>query len=291
MAAISPRDVLKAFRGELHHREKPVNDVKYNTVYYGRRVNGPQFPWCGTAIFWVFLQCGVDLRERGIRNAASTNAFDADCARMGWRRVPKEKAQAGDVVFYDFGDLGAGDVAGDNDHVGICSKAASGGFLWALEGNTDGQGSRTGGQVLEQHRRLGLVRHVYRPPYGDWSKDLGAKPQSVEDDMPSAKEVAEALLDADVPLTPGAARDLNVRGKRPSQTVRQLLMYGGSLDARLLAYQAARFAALTSALQQVTGGAVDLAKVQEAAKAGAEEALGEVLSDAFQAAADAAQAD
>lgn len=50
--------------GEVGTTEYPPNsnNVKYNTWYYGRQVQGKNYPWCATFVSWIFytLDSGVD---------------------------------------------------------------------------------------------------------------------------------------------------------------------------------------------------------------------------------------
>lgn len=41
---------------EIGVKETGVNNVKYNTEYYGRAVNGENYPWCAVFAWWVFKQ-------------------------------------------------------------------------------------------------------------------------------------------------------------------------------------------------------------------------------------------
>jgi hypothetical protein len=228
-------------------------------------------------VWWVFRECGVDLREHGIAAPISTNAFDADAVKAGWRRVPKEKTQPGDVVFYDFGDLGAGDVDGDNDHVGICSRSASGGRLWAIEGNTQsgtGGNQANGGGVFERHRQLSLVRHVYRPPYEAWSREFGSQGKAEEDDVSPedhAKirdEVADEIMQRFLKL--GIVPSTNGDGAQIKATLVSTL----SSMNRKLNTQAGVLAAVVAAVSQLSGGGVlDMAAIEAAAERGAEQGV------------------
>lgn len=40
--------------------ETPLNDILYNTWYYGRHVNGAEFPWCCVFISWCAYQANIN---------------------------------------------------------------------------------------------------------------------------------------------------------------------------------------------------------------------------------------
>lgn len=51
--------ILEIARSQIGTRESPANsdNVKYNTVYYGREVSG-KYPWCAVFVWWVFREAG-----------------------------------------------------------------------------------------------------------------------------------------------------------------------------------------------------------------------------------------
>lgn len=158
--------VVARARAEIGTTENPAGS---NRTEYGAAYGQNGVAWCGIFVWWVLRESGYDLRRHGFGAPASTNELDADARRAaGWRRVSPAEAQPGDVVVYDFGSLGRGEPADDADHVGIVSRAATGGALRAIEGNTSptSSGSQAnGGGVYERTRSLTLVRSVFRPPY------------------------------------------------------------------------------------------------------------------------------
>ena len=62
--------ILEIARSQIGTRESPANsdNVKYNTVYYGREVSG-KYPWCAVFVWWVFREAV------GLCKAASCTAF------------------------------------------------------------------------------------------------------------------------------------------------------------------------------------------------------------------------
>jgi hypothetical protein len=156
--------LLKVAMGEVGTTEDPVNKTKYGEEY---GLDGVF--WCGIFIWWCFKHAGYDMRFHGFSNPASTNARLANARKApGWKEIKDFKdARPGDLVLYDFGDLGAGDTADDADHVGIVTRRVSDGHFSAVEGNTSGaQGSQhDGGGVFTKRRSLGQVKAMFRPPF------------------------------------------------------------------------------------------------------------------------------
>ena len=56
---------------EIGVKETGVNNVKYNTEYYGRAVNGENYPWCAVFVQWVFKHAGASALFCGGAKTAS----------------------------------------------------------------------------------------------------------------------------------------------------------------------------------------------------------------------------
>jgi hypothetical protein len=138
------RALLKVERLQLGVHEKPAgsNDVKYNTAYYGRRVRekpigreDPVYPWCVVFQWWCFQKAGI---PTSIFPEAS-NVF----ATMRWYKKRKRfghKPHVGSLVILKC------------SHIGLVEKVLPHGRIQTIEGNTDANGSRTGGQVMRRVR-------------------------------------------------------------------------------------------------------------------------------------------
>lgn len=50
---------LETARSQVGVKEIPVNEVKYNTWYYGRKVNESSYPWCVVFVCWCANKVGV----------------------------------------------------------------------------------------------------------------------------------------------------------------------------------------------------------------------------------------
>lgn len=51
--------IVELALSQIGVKEIPQNEVKYNTWYYGRVVNGSQYAWCAVFISWLANQCGI----------------------------------------------------------------------------------------------------------------------------------------------------------------------------------------------------------------------------------------
>lgn len=135
--------VLDVARRELGTQESPVNsnNVKYNTWYYGRAVRGDAYPWCAVFVSWVSQQAGAT----GIipKHAYTPSGAQWFKDRGQWGKTPR----VGAIVYYQWPGMSR------ISHVGIVEAVHSDGSWTAIEGNTDGSGSRTGGIVMRQRRR------------------------------------------------------------------------------------------------------------------------------------------
>jgi hypothetical protein len=156
--------LLKVAKDEVGTTEDPVNKTKYGEEY---GLDGVF--WCGIFIWWCFKHAGYDMRFHGFSNPASTNSRLENARKApGWKEIKDFKdARPGDLVLYDFGDLGPDDTANDADHVGIVTSEVSDGVFSAVEGNTSGgAGSQhDGGGVFKKKRSVSLVKAVFRPPF------------------------------------------------------------------------------------------------------------------------------
>ena len=146
-------DIAKA---ELGYKEIGNNDTKYGK-WYGLNNN----PWCAMFVSWCFNQAGL-----GKNIVAQNSKGFASCqAGLKWftnrgKIVPVGKAQAGDIVLFQF------DADVEADHVGICASNDGKKYLMVYEGNTSGdsKGSQSNGDgVFLKKRSYSLVMGVARP--------------------------------------------------------------------------------------------------------------------------------
>lgn len=148
-------NVVDIAKSQLGYKEGPNNQTPYGK-WYGLDHN----PWCAMFVSWCYAEAGL------IKSvAASTKKGFAGCdAGLKWfvkkgKSVPVGKAQAGDIVFFQF------DTDAEPDHVGICVSNDGKKYLTVVEGNTsDGKGSQSNGDgVYLKKRAYSLIMGVARP--------------------------------------------------------------------------------------------------------------------------------
>ena len=136
--------------------EAPVNDVIFNTHYYGHSVNGSKYPWCMAFVWDVFrIAEASELFYDGKKTASCPTL-------MAWADDKKKlytTGQRGDIVFFNFG---GGNVA---THTGIVVTANADGSCETVEGNTGSVSQTNGGMVATKHRTKGVILGFYRPDY------------------------------------------------------------------------------------------------------------------------------
>lgn len=142
--------VLAVARAEVGTKEQPVNRVKYNTAYYGRKVSGSSYPWCCAFVWWCFKEAGAEILF-GKKTASCVTLLN------NHKRERVEELLPGDVVFFDFNGNGK------PDHVGICERY-DGTTVTTIDGNT-GQNEANGGSVMRKTRSKLLICGAFRPAY------------------------------------------------------------------------------------------------------------------------------
>lgn len=90
------------------------------------------WPWCAAYVSTVSLQCGLrDIMPTECGCPSMVRLYQ-DLGR--WVEDDAYVPSPGDVIFYDWQDSGAGDNAGQPDHVGIV-LSCDGGTMEIIEGN------------------------------------------------------------------------------------------------------------------------------------------------------------
>lgn len=147
-------DIIKAAQKEIGVTEYPPgsNKVKYNTWYYGREVQGADYPWCAAFISWLFRDTKLVIKT-------------ASCATMGnWFKNNKRwftEPQPGDIVFYKFKTTRNNNWT---NHVGIVESINADGSIITIEGNTSISSNDNGGAVMRRKRSSSIVGYG-RPAY------------------------------------------------------------------------------------------------------------------------------
>lgn len=116
--------------------------------------------WCAAFVCWLVRE---GLKKTGLTETATFKrpetagawdfrnwSLDQDGSTRTKDR-PGRDIRPGDIVGYTF------------SHIGLAVSAPSeDGYFMAIEGNTDGEGSREGGAVLEKRRHVGKVKFRIR---------------------------------------------------------------------------------------------------------------------------------
>ena len=101
------------------------NNVRYNTLYYGRPVSGDAYPWCVTFIWAGFQECGLSRLFYGSGKTAGCRQLMQHAMDNGlWRTADYEK---GDLLLYGKGT--------SPEHIGIFTGIRAGNLYAAIEGN------------------------------------------------------------------------------------------------------------------------------------------------------------
>lgn len=153
--------IIQAALLEIGTKETGDNNVKYNTEYYGRAVNGLNFSWCLVFIWYIFRKCGLSKLFYDGGRCASCTAFFKFHEKRG--ETIKSGFAPGDIVFYDW------DKSGDYDHVGILA-AIEGNKCMVIEGNTSTANNSNGGCVMLRERNITQIAGAVRPKYGEVKK-------------------------------------------------------------------------------------------------------------------------
>ena len=152
-------ELTELFKKQIGTMETPVNNVIYNTHYYGGAVNGSQYPWCCAFIWDVFRMAGMSSLFCGGQKTAYC-PFVVNYARQHGQWVTNGYRH-GDLLLYDWNSDGGA------DHIGFCVEW-SGDKGLAIEGNVSGSG---GDGVHWVTRYTNQVLGAYRPAYPTEAKD------------------------------------------------------------------------------------------------------------------------
>lgn len=147
-------DIINKALSFVGIKEEPAgsNNVIFNTHYYGRVINHPDYHWCVVGVWDTFRECGASGLFFGGGKTAS-------CAEL-WNWARKNKLTVttparGDLVLFDW------DNNGKANHVGIIKAVREDGTLDTVEFNVDDA-------VKEMHRTnkaqfIAFIRPKYDP--------------------------------------------------------------------------------------------------------------------------------
>lgn len=157
---MTSNDVVKKAYGEIGVKEYPPNSncVKYNDMFYGRKVSGSAYPWCCTFIWWLLSSSGIKC------------AKTASCANLAnyfkkENRFFTDNPQVGDIIFFKFKRTNNW-----TNHVGIVVDV-KGNEITTIEGNTSVNNDSNGGEVQLRKRIKNIVGYG-RPAYSDASNKM-----------------------------------------------------------------------------------------------------------------------
>ena len=131
------------------------NNVRYNTLYYGRAVSGDAYPWCVTFLWAGFRECGLaSLFFGGGKTAGCRQLMEYAQANGLWVTGNYRK---GDLLLY----------GSPPSHAGIFTGQTDGGLLDAIEGNYSNK-------VCRVRRRPSEICGAYRPNWAEEESPTGS---------------------------------------------------------------------------------------------------------------------
>lgn len=132
-------DLLRVAASQIGTRENPPGS---NLQKYGAWYGMNAVAWCAEFVSWCADQAGL-LGTVIPKYAYTPAGADWFKSRNRWGAEPR----VGAIAFFDIAGMGR------ISHTGVVEKVLSDGWFLCIEGNTNGSGSRTGGEVWRQKRR------------------------------------------------------------------------------------------------------------------------------------------
>ena len=158
------KDVTDKAAAEIGVKEYPScsNNVKYNTMFYGKPVAGSAYPWCCAFIWWLLSTSGISVPKTAL------------CTTLGeyfksQGRFYTSNPQVGDIVFFKFNTNNRW-----TNHVGIV-VGVRGNEIETIEGNTSVNSNDNGGTVMRRKRSSNIVGFG-RPAYTEGSANVKQLP-------------------------------------------------------------------------------------------------------------------
>ena len=123
----SGQDLVKIAQAESGTKENGMNNVKYNTWFYGHEVDGSNYPWCAVFVSWCADKAGI---TTDIMPKTASAGYFAHYANQGHGEVFTNKnPEAGDLFLINYN---GSDWA---NHVGIVASC-DGSNITTIEGNS-----------------------------------------------------------------------------------------------------------------------------------------------------------
>ncbi len=143
--------------GQLGTAESPPgsNNVRYNTLYYGKAVSGDAYPWCVTFLWAGFRECGLaDLFYGGGKTAGCRQLMQHAMDNGLWVTGDYRK---GDLLLY----------GSPPSHTGIFTGERNADLMAAIEGNYSNK-------VCRVWRSVSAVLGAYRPQWAEEESPTGS---------------------------------------------------------------------------------------------------------------------
>lgn len=154
-------------KAQVGTKEKPQNNVRYNTLYYGREINHKDYAWCMTYIWAGFMECGLSrLFYDGGKTASCTTLMDW-AKRKG--RFFTNGYREGDIILYNW------DKDPKSEHTGYVIAARSDCDLDVIEGNA-------GDAVVKTRPDPSTILGAFRPLYDGAEAETPTEPQKPTED-------------------------------------------------------------------------------------------------------------
>ena len=149
-------NILETARDEVGAKESPANsnNVKYNTWLYEKEVSGPEYPWCGAFVSWVYFMAGFPLGTIDYRKGFAGCPYAVNKVFKWGQIVPRIEIRPGDIVFFDW------DGNDTWDHTGIFIRDLGNNIFETIEGNTALGNDSNGGEVMLRQRRYSVALFV-----------------------------------------------------------------------------------------------------------------------------------
>lgn len=129
-------------------------------------ISGSATPWCACFVSWCFHEAKA--KCAGLPSASCTYGIYVGALKA--RAIVKtSEAKPGDVILFNFDKS-----PDDAEHTGIIEVVHEG-YFTTIEGNTNAQGSSTGGQVARKVRPKSNTFAIIRPSY-DLPENAPSKP-------------------------------------------------------------------------------------------------------------------
>jgi hypothetical protein len=225
VTTVAGEDVIKRLR-KLHRTEERKseasrpgtfrdpprsNNVKYNTWFYGRPVDGPQFMWCAVYQSWVAAAGKIP-----------TSIIPKNASVLGMRDFFEargrifDKPRVGDLVIFI--------TSATQRHIGFVEMLLDGGKFATIEGNFADRVKRVVHNTSESNI-FGYARPEYHKVQGEEFDEVATKAEIQE----AVREVVAEVVRDEITkqrkiLTNGGDGTGNVNKERNNlQTIRELI--------------------------------------------------------------------